>query len=56
MKATINEHGVLEIKAENALESYALNRWIDDNFSNPNEGAINTKNISINIGFNKEES
>jgi hypothetical protein len=30
MKATINEHGTLEIKAENSLESYALNKWYDN--------------------------
>ena len=51
MKATINEHGALEIQAENALESYALNQWTKDNFSLRDKEAIDTKNIIINVGF-----
>jgi len=54
MIATINERGMLEIKVENALESYALNQWANNNFSKENTGAIDTKNITIHTGFEKE--
>ena len=51
MKATINECGILQIQAETALESYALNQWVKNNFSKPNEQAIDTNNIVINVGW-----
>ena len=51
MKAEIDQHGILCIKAETPLESYALNKWCDSNFSKPNESAINTQNITIQTGF-----
>ncbi len=32
MEATINREGVLIIKADSGLESYALEKWISDNY------------------------
>lgn len=31
MKAEINENGMLTIKTETPLESYALKKWLDEN-------------------------
>lgn len=52
MKATIDENGQLIIQAETPLESYALNRWCDNNFSQRNELAIDTNNILVKTGLN----
>lgn len=30
MKATLNEHGVLIVRAESAIEAYALRHWCGD--------------------------
>jgi len=51
MKATINEHGKLSVQAETPLESYALDRWAEDNFFLKEEGITKTENIIINVGF-----
>lgn len=45
MKAEINEYGSLEISAENPLEAYALNAWVENNkkmFTDPVGLAIKT--------------
>lgn len=51
MTATIDEHGMLTIKAETPLESYALNRWCDEQFSKENKPALYTNKITIQTGL-----
>ena len=53
MTATIDEHGMLLIQANTSLESYALSRWCDKNFSGANKPGIDTNNITINVGIVK---
>ena len=53
MTVAIDEYGMLNIQAETELESYALNKWCDDNFSRSGCKSIDTNNITINVGFNK---
>ena len=36
MKATINREGALIISSESGLESYALDKWMKDNWDNCN--------------------
>lgn len=43
MKATITEDGTLLVRAENELESYALDRWADDYFGK--EGTAQRKSV-----------
>ena len=49
MKVEIDENGMMHISSETALESYALDKWCDDNLSD----GINTKNITIRTGLNQ---
>jgi hypothetical protein len=37
MKATINENGTLIVMAENEIESFAMNEWVNKN-TNPCDG------------------
>jgi len=52
MKATINESGMLFIKAETPIESYALNQWCTNN-AVPDQG-FNTNNIVVDIGLEEQ--
>lgn len=54
MDATIDECGILIIQAETPLESYALNNWAKNNFSDRCSDAISTENIVINIGIKRK--
>ncbi len=53
MTATINEHGMLLIQANTPLESYALNKWVEENFDFQNKADYKTSNITINVGIEK---
>lgn len=46
MKATINESGRMTITAETPLESYALTKWVGENW-NPELNTIDSKNVII---------
>lgn len=48
MKATIDELGMLSIKAENPLESYAIQKWADQNMGE--NGIVDGRNLTICFG------
>jgi len=56
MKTSINKDGILTIKSENEIESYALNKWLEDNYRNPKESdldgyVIDAKSVFFNAGL-----
>jgi hypothetical protein len=56
MKTSINKDGILTIKSENEIESYALNKWLKDNYRNPKESdldeyVIDAKSVFFNAGL-----
>ena len=56
MKANIRRPGILIISAENEIESYALDKWMHDNWDNCN-GTLkkeNNKMFEIELNYNCE--
>jgi len=50
MKATIDKEGILHIKTETELESYALNRWVKDNIHECS-GEINKDSMGFDWSY-----
>lgn len=51
MNASIDELGTLHVQAETPLESYALRKWADENFSS--DGSMHkwaTGSLVVNLG------
>ena len=51
MKATIDEKGMLRVEVETPLESYALRKWVNDNYGC--ESAIASNNIEFDWSYRK---
>lgn len=49
MKVKLDDKGKLLIKTETKIESYALNKWMDDNIS---QDKINCNNLIFKIDHN----
>lgn len=52
MKADLNKEGILKIKAETELESYALKKWLEDNMEIVGNQKIN-KGIVVCYGLDQ---
>ena len=55
MRVTLDENGMMIVRASNELEAYALKQWMDQNLGTK-PGFLNTKNIQFDATLETEKS